>query len=95
MEFGLDKCAKATFKNGKLTETSIKLDINTTIKELEQEESYKYLGINEGDGIQHSQMKEKIQEGVLQESQACPKKWTQCSQSHSSNYHSCSTCSYV
>ena len=61
MEFGLDKCAKATFKKGKLTETSsIKLDINTTIKELEQEESYKYLGINEGDGIQHSQMKEKI-----------------------------------
>ena len=66
MEFGLDKCAKATFKKGKLTETSsIKLDINTTIKELEQEESYKYLGINEGDGIQHSQ-KGKDQEGVLQ-----------------------------
>ena len=52
---------QSNFQKGKLTETSsIKLDINTTIKELEQEESYKYLGINEGDGIQHSQMKEKI-----------------------------------
>ena len=56
-----DQCPKGTFKKGKLTETlSIKLDINTTIQELEQEESYKYLGINEGDGIQHSRMKEKI-----------------------------------
>ena len=30
------------------------------IKELDQEGTYKYLGINEGDGIQHSKMKEKI-----------------------------------
>ena len=61
MEFGLDKCAEATFNKGKLTETSsIKVDINTTIKELEQQESYKYLYINEGDGIQYSHMKEKI-----------------------------------
>ena len=61
MEFRLDNCAKATFKKGKLTKTSIKFDINTTtIKELEQEESYKYLGIKEGDGIQYSQVKEKI-----------------------------------
>ena len=41
MELGIDKCAKATFKKGKLTETSsIKLDINTTIQELEQEQYY-------------------------------------------------------
>jgi len=31
-----------------------------TIQELDQEGTYKYLGINEGDGIQHSKMKEKI-----------------------------------
>ena len=45
MEFGLDKYAKATFIRGRLTNTShIDLDITTTIKELEQEGGYKYLG---------------------------------------------------
>jgi len=61
MQFGLDKCAKATFKRGKLTQTSdLQLDINTVIKELDHENAYKYLGVNEGNGIQHSKMKEKI-----------------------------------
>ena len=61
MTFGLDKCAKATFKRGKLTQTtSLELDRSTIIKDLEQEELYKYLGVNESDGIQHSQMKEKL-----------------------------------
>ena len=61
MQFGLDKCAKATFKRGKLTETSsIEIDEATSIQEIDQEGTYKYLGINEGDGIQHSVMKEKI-----------------------------------
>ena len=61
MEFGLDKCAKATFKRGKLAKTeNIELDIDTTIQDLEQEGTYKYLGVNEGDGIQHAKMKEKI-----------------------------------
>ena len=36
MTFGLDKCAKATFKKGKVTKTKdIQLDLTTTIKELE------------------------------------------------------------
>ena len=62
MEFGLEKCAKASFKNGRLAKSSnIMLDNNTVIQELEQEGTYKYLGISEGDGIQHSQMKVKIQ----------------------------------
>ena len=61
MQFGLDKCAKATFKRGKLAETSsIKIDVNTNIEELDQEGTYKYLGIDEGGGIQHSAIKEKI-----------------------------------
>ena len=60
MEFGLEKCAKATFKE-KLTETSdLKLDSDTCIGELDQEGVYKYLGINEGDGIQHAAIKEKV-----------------------------------
>ena len=47
MKFGLDKCTTAEFKRGKLAKTtSIVLDEETTIKELQQEDSYKYLGIN-------------------------------------------------
>ena len=61
MTYGLDKCAKATSIRGKSKSTSsIVLDIDTKIKELNQEETYKYLGIEEGDGIQHKKMKEKI-----------------------------------
>ena len=61
MKFGLEKCATAEFKRGKLAKTtSIVLDEETTIKELQQEDSYKYIGINEAEGIQHAKMKEKI-----------------------------------
>lgn len=58
MEFGIEKCAKASFKKGKLT--SIVIDVDTEIQELDQEGVYKYLGVDESDGIQHSKMKEKI-----------------------------------
>ena len=38
MLFGFAKCAKTTFKRGRLTETAdLKVDMNTKIKELEQE----------------------------------------------------------
>ena len=58
--FALAKCAKATFIRGKLKSTSsIVLDIDTKIKELDQEETYKYLGIEEVDGIQHGKKKKK------------------------------------
>ena len=61
MEFGLDKCAKASFIKGKFTRTTaVELDIDTAIRELDQEETYKYLGIDERNGIQHSKMKEMI-----------------------------------
>ena len=61
MEFGLDKCAKAAFKRGKLAYIeNMELDVGTTLQDLEQESTYKYLGVNEGDGIQHAKMKEKI-----------------------------------
>ena len=61
MTFDLDKCAKATFIRGKLKSTSsIVLDIDTKIKKLDQEDTYKYIGIEEGDGIQHGKMKEEI-----------------------------------
>ena len=52
MTFGLDKCAKASIKRGKLTRTtSLELDRSANIKDLDQEEFYKYLGVNESDGI--------------------------------------------
>ena len=61
MEFGLEKCAKATFKRGKLTETSdLQLDTDTRIRELGQEGDYKYLWINEGDRMQLAAMKENV-----------------------------------
>ena len=50
-----------SFKNGKLRRTfALELDTDTTIHKLNQGETYKYLGIDEGNGIQHSKMKEKI-----------------------------------
>jgi len=65
MEFGLDKCAKATFKRGKLEKTNnVILDEKTVIKDLEQEGVYRYLGVNEGDGIQHASMKDKLKKEV-------------------------------
>ena len=61
MEFGLEKSAKATFKRGKLTETSdLQLDTDICIRQLDQEGVYNYLGINEGDGIPHAAMKVKV-----------------------------------
>ena len=44
MDFGLKKCPEATFLKGKLTTwQNVQLDINTTIKDLEPGEAYKYL----------------------------------------------------
>ena len=60
MEFGLDKCAKATFKHGKMVKsTDVVFSDNTVVKELDQESTYKYLGVNESNRIQYSTMKEK------------------------------------
>lgn len=61
MEFGLEKCSKVTIRHGKLqSNQNIKLDNDAIIKNLEPNETYKYLGVEEHDGIQHSLMKEKI-----------------------------------
>ena len=71
MELWLDKCAKATFRKGKLTRTTaVELDIGTIICILDQDETYKYLGINKGNGIQHSKMKEKIKKECYRQARA-------------------------
>lgn len=61
MEFGLDKCAKATFRRGKKATTeNIPLSNEMTIRELDQERTYTYLGIEEADGTEHHKMKAKV-----------------------------------
>ena len=60
MKFGLDRCAKAKSFCGKLLKVKeITLTTVTSINDLEPEESYKYLRVTEGDGIQHCCMREK------------------------------------
>ena len=61
MEFGLDECAKVKFFRGKLLKAkNVTLDTTTVIKDLEPEQSCKYLGVTEGNRIQHSSIREKI-----------------------------------
>ena len=57
MEFGLDKCAKASFKRGKKV---FPLNDNQVIQDLDQAETYKYLGMEEEEGVQRYKMKVKI-----------------------------------
>ena len=59
MEFDLDKCATVVFRNGKRVKSqNIQLD-GASIKNLEQDEVYKYLRVDEGDGVDHHAMKGK------------------------------------
>ena len=53
MEFGLDKCVKATFKREKkISAEGIQLNDNKVIQE-EPEAIYTYLGMEEGNGTDH------------------------------------------
>ena len=61
MQFGLDKCAKVNINNGKLEEgDALQLCQNMEIKNLNFEESYKYLGLLESDQIKSNETKEKV-----------------------------------
>jgi hypothetical protein len=60
MDFGLDKCAKITLKKGKPVHSQDLEVQNYTIQNLNNEESYKYLGIEESNEIHHKNMKIKI-----------------------------------
>ena len=60
MQFGLDKCAKVTINRGKLAITeNIRLPSREEIRELEIEETYKYLGIHQADEVKNNVVKEK------------------------------------
>jgi len=63
MVFGLEKYANIALKRGKLAHSqNLVIDINREIQELEQGKTYKYLGIEESEGIQHQQMKERLKQ---------------------------------
>ena len=60
-KFNPNKCAKLCIKRGKYcSSNSIHLDADTTIKDMDQHDTYKYLGTSENAGINHKIMKVKI-----------------------------------
>ena len=61
MDFGLDKCSKCTLKKGlKVASENLQLDNGMSIEDLNDEASYKYLGIEENAAIEHKHMREKL-----------------------------------
>jgi len=61
MDFGLDKCTTAVSKNGKVPQSqNISLNNQTVIGNMEVDETFKYLGVEEGDGIDNSQLKNAV-----------------------------------
>ncbi|XP_030751033.1 uncharacterized protein LOC115878627 [Sitophilus oryzae] len=61
MAFGFDKCATAIYKGGKLIKIdNVKLDEQTSIRNLDIGEFYKYLDVEEMDEIDNNKMKTKI-----------------------------------
>ena len=74
MEFGLDKCAKCTFVDGKPTKTNnIKVDLETTIQQLENKASYISFEVEEGHQIYHKQMHKTITKEYLCRMRLIPK----------------------
>ena len=61
MKFGLDKCRKSTILKGKCSKTeSIQLTSDENIKELNNVELYRYLGIQESNLICHAATKSQL-----------------------------------
>ena len=66
MEFRFSKCAKATFKRGKLEKSDhFRLREEPMIKDLEEEKVYKNLGVDESSGIPHATMKQKLKRELV------------------------------
>jgi len=61
MEFGPDKCATAVFKYGNLPKSqNVSLNNQRVIENMALQETHKNLGIGEGDGIDNSQIMDKL-----------------------------------
>ena len=66
MEFGIEKCAMLVMKSGKRHMTDeMELPNHDRIRTLEENETYKYLGILEADTIKQVQMKDLIRKEYL------------------------------
>ena len=66
MNFNVNKCAKLTIRRGKYSSSNnITLNAETTIRELEQHDTYKYLGVSEGAGLSHNKMKQMIRKEYI------------------------------
>ena len=66
IEFGIEKCAMLDMKSGKRHLTDgIELPKQDKIRTLEENETYKYLGILEADTIKQVEMKDKLQKEYL------------------------------
>ena len=68
MEFGLSKCAKAKLKRGKLLRISfVQLGIDTKIRELEQEETYRCIGTDKGKKSKTVKWKKRYERNAVDE----------------------------
>ena len=66
IEFGMEKCAMLVMKSGKRHMTDgMELLNHDRIRTIEENETYKYLGILEADTIKQVQMKDTIREEYL------------------------------
>ena len=66
MEFGIEKCAMLIMKSGKRHMTDgMELPNHDKLRTLEENETYKYLGILEADTIKQVEMKDKIRKEYL------------------------------
>ena len=74
MEFGLDMCAKATFKRGKeISAEGIQLNDNKVKQDIEPESTYTYLGMEVRNGTDHHKMKAKTQKQYKRRIRLVPK----------------------
>ena len=66
MECGINKCAKISIIKGKQKPSQeIQIDHNTTIKELDRDQIYKYLGIAEAAGLDHKLIRNKTKKEYI------------------------------
>ena len=63
MQFVVENCAKVPFKKGlQVKSKKINLNVNTGISESKHNKTFKYLKIDEANGLPHSMNKKKISE---------------------------------
>ena len=96
MDFGLDKCAKCTMKKGKKTGSeNFQLENGTSIGDLDEDSSYKHLGIEENAGIEHKVMQEKITKEYFKRVKIICKTELTKNKQNPSHQFTCHPCNYL